>query len=176
MITLRIEDISSFEDIEEYKDQVQTDNPIYFEALMYKRYDVIMELILFPKSSIIRNFEKALRLYKAVGSIYAIDLITNRYYHHALWTELVNRLEKDGGIDRAGITHMKKTIIRDLAMPIPYTGLCYACCRLCKDCEIYKKCGRCDIKGSLYDKLSDAFNAGDREKAIKYARGIRDAW
>lgn len=168
MITLRIEDISSFEDIDEYKDQVQTDNPIYFEALKYKRYDVIMELILFPKSSIIRNFEKALELYK-------IDLLTNRYYHHALWTELVNRLEKDG-IDRAGITHMKKTIIRDLELPIPYTGTCYACCRLCKDCEIYKKCGKCDIKWSSYDRLYDAFTAVDKNTAIKYAREIRDAW
>ena len=62
MITLRIEDISSFEDIEEYKDQVQTDNPIYFEALKYKRYDVIMELIVFPKSSIIEDFKKALKV------------------------------------------------------------------------------------------------------------------
>lgn len=168
MITLRIEDISSFEDIEEYKDQVQTDNPIYFEALKYKRYDVIMELIVFPKSSIIEDFKKALKLYK-------IDLLTNRYYHRVLWTELVNRLEKDG-IDRVGITHMKKTIIRDLGLPIPYTGTCYACCRLCKDCEIYKKCGKCDIKGSLYDKLYDAFTAVNRNAAIKYAREIRDAW
>ena len=168
MITLRIEDISSFQDIEEYKDQVQTSNPIYFEALKYKRYDVIMELILFPRSSIIGDFRRALK----VGSI---DLLTNRYYHHALWTELVNRLEKDG-IDRAGITHMKQTIIRDLSLPIPYRGTCYACCRLCKDCEIYKKCGKCDIKGSLYDKLYDAFTAVNRDAAIKYAREIRDAW
>ena len=168
MITLRIEDISSFGDIEEYKDQVQTDNPIYFEALKYKRYDVIMELIVFPKSSIIEDFRRALK----VGSI---DLLTNRYYHHALWSELVSRLEKDG-IDRAGITHMKETIIRDLSLPIPYKGTCYACCRLCKDCEIYKKCGKCDIKGSLYDKLYDAFTAVDKNTAIKYAREIRDAW
>ena len=165
MITLRIEDISSFEDIEEYKDQVQTSNPIYFEALKYKRYDVIMELIVFPRSSIIEDFEKALK----VG---AIDLLTNRYYHHALWTEVVNRLEKDG-IDRAGISHMKKNIIRDLGLPIPYKGTCYACCRLCKDCEIYKKCGKCDMKGSSYDILYDAV---DKNIAIKYAREIRDAW
>lgn len=168
MITLRIEDISSFEDIEEYKDQVQTDNPIYFEALKYKRYDVIMELIVFPRSSIIEDFEKALK-------VWSIDLLTNRYYHHALWTELVNRLEKDG-IDRAGIAHMKNTIIRDLSLPIPYKGTCYACCRLCKDCEIYKKCGKCDIKGSTYDKLYDAFIAFNRSAAITYAREIRDAW
>lgn len=172
MITLRIEDISSFEDIEEYKDQVQTDNPIYFEALKYKRYDVIMELILFPRSSIIGDFRRALKLYKAVGSIYAIDLLTNRYYHHALWTELVNRLEKYG-IDRTGISHMKRTIIRDLDLPIPYKGTCYACCRLCKDCEINKKCGKCDMKGSSYDILYDAV---DKNIAIKYAREIRDAW
>lgn len=172
MITLRIEDISSFEDIEEYKDQVQTDNPIYFEALKYKRYDVIMELILFPRSSIIGDFRRALRLYQSVGSIYAIDLLTNRYYHHALWTEVVNRLEKYG-IDRAGIVHMKKNIIRDLGLPIPYKGTCYACCRLCKDCEIYKKCGKCDMKGSSYDLLYDAV---DKNRAIKYAREIRDAW
>lgn len=165
MITLRIEDISSFEDIEEYKDQVQTDNPIYFEALKYKRYDVIMELIVFPKSYIIEDFVKALK----VGSI---DLLTNRYYHHALWTEVVNRLEKYG-IDRVGISHMKKNIIRDLGLPIPYKGTCYACCRLCKDCEIYKKCGKCDIKGSSYDILYDAV---DKNIAIKYAREIRDAW
>lgn len=172
MITLRIEDISSFEDIEEYKDQVQTSNPIYFEALKYKRYDVIMELIVFPRSSIIGDFRRALKLYKAVGSIYAIDLLTNRYYHHALWTEVVNRLEKYG-MDRAGISHMKKNIIRDLGLPIPYKGTCYACCRLCKDCEIYKKCGRCDMKGSSYDLLYDAV---DKNIAIKYAREIRDAW
>lgn len=165
MITLRIEDISSFEDIEEYKDQVQTDNPIYFEALKYKRYDVIMDLILFPRSYIIEDFEKALK----VGSI---DLLTNRYYHHVLWTEVVNRLEKYG-IDRAGIAHMKKNIIRDLGLPIPYKGTCYACCRLCKDCEIYKKCGKCDIKGSSYDIL---FTAVDKNIAVKYAREIRDAW
>ena len=164
MITLRIEDISSFEDIEEYKDQVQTDNPIYFEALKYKRYDVIMELIVFPRSSIIEDFRRALK----VGSI---DLLTNRYYHHVLWTELVNRLEKYG-IDRAGISHMKKNIIRDFGLPIPYKGLCYACCRLCKDCEIYKKCGKCDIKGSSYDIL---YTAVDKNIAIKYAREIRDA-
>ena len=168
MITLSIENISSFEDIEEYKDQVQTSNPIYFEALKYKRYDVIMELILFPRSSIIGNFMRALRLHD-------VDLLTNRYYHHALWTELVNRLEKDG-IDRAGITHMKQTIIRDLSLPIPYKGTCYACCRLCKDCELYKKCGKCDIKGSTYDKLYDAFTAVNRSAAITYAREIRDAW
>lgn len=168
MITLRIEDISSFEDIEEYKDQVQTDNPIYFEALKYKRYDVIMELILFPRSYLIEDFERALK-------VRSIDLLTNRYYHHALWTELVNRLERDG-IDRAGITHMKKTIIRDLSLPIPYNGTCYACCRLCKDCEIYKKCGKCDIKGSTYDKLYDAFTAVNRSAAITYAREVRDAW
>lgn len=172
MITLRIEDISSFEDIEEYKDQVQTDNPIYFEALKYKRYDVIMELIVFPRSSIIEDFEKALKLYKAVGSKYALDLLTNRYYHHALWTELVNRLEKYG-IDRAGISHMKRTIIRDFGLPIPYKSLCYACCRLCKDCEIYKKCGKCDMKGSSYDIL---YTAVDKNMAIKYAREIRNAW
>lgn len=165
MITLRIEDISSFEDIEEYKDQVQTDNPIYFEALKYKRYDVIMDLILFPRSYIIEDFEKALK----VGSI---DLLTNRYYHHVLWTEVVNRLEKYG-IDRAGITHMKENIICDLGLPIPYKGTCYACCRLCKDCEIYKKCGKCDIKGSSYDIL---FTAVDKNIAVKYAREIRDAW
>lgn len=165
MITLRIEDISSFADIEEYKDQVQTDNPIYFEALKYKRYDVIMELIVFPRSSIIEDFEKALK----VGSI---DLLTNRYYHYALWTELVNRLEKYG-IDRTGLSHMKRTIIRDLGLPIPYKGTCYACCRLCKDCEIYKKCGKCDMKGSSYDILYDAV---DKNIAIKYAREIRDAW
>lgn len=165
MITLRIEDISSFEDIEEYKDQVQTDNPIYFEALKYKRYDVIMELILFPKSYIIEDFVRALK----VGSV---DLLTNRYYHHVLWTEVVNRLEKDG-IDREGITYMKKTIIRDLGLPIPYKGTCYACCRLCKDCEIYKKCGRCDKRGSSYDILYDTVN---KDIAIKYAREIRDAW
>lgn len=165
MITLRIEDISSFEDIEEYKDQVQTDNPIYFEALKYKRYDVIMELIVFPRSYIIEDFVKALK----VGSV---DLLTNRYYHHVLWTEVVNRLEKDG-IDRAGISHMKKNIIRDLGLPIPYKGTCYACCRLCKDCEIYKKCGKCDIKGSSYDIL---YGAVDKNIAIKYAREIRDAW
>lgn len=175
MISLNIEDISSFEDIEEYKDQVQTSNPIYFEALKYKRYDVIMELILFPRSSIIGDFVRALKLYKSVGSSYAIDLLTNRYYHHALWTELVNRLEKDG-IDRAGISHMKKAIIRDLSLPIPYNGTCYACCRLCKDCEIYKKCGKCDIKGTTYDKLYDAFTAVNRDAAIKYAEEIRDAW
>ena len=87
----------------------------------------------------------------------------------------MNRLEKDG-IDRGGITHMKKTIIRDLSLPIPYKGTCYACCRLCKDCEIYKKCGKCDIKGSLYDKLYDAFTAVNKNAAIKYAREIRDAW
>lgn len=168
MITLRIEDISSFEDIEEYKDQVQTSNPIYFEALKYKRYDVIMELIVFPRSSIIGDFRRALK-------VKSIDLLTNRYYHHVLWTEVVNRLEKDG-IDRAGISHMKKNIIRDLFLPIPYKGTCYACCRLCKDCEIYKKCGKCDIKGSTYDKLYDAFTAVNRSAAIKYAREIRDAW
>lgn len=165
MITLRIEDISSFEDIEEYKDQVQTDNPIYFEALKYKRYDVIMELILFPRSSIITRFTEDLKLQD-------IDLLTNRYYHHVLWTEVVNRLEKYG-IDRAGIVHMKENIIRDLGLPIPYKGTCYACCRLCKDCEIYKKCGKCDIKGSTYDKLYDAV---DKNIAIKHAREIRDAW
>lgn len=165
MITLRIEDISSFEDIEEYKDQVQTSNPIYFEALKYKRYDVIMELILFPRSSIITRFTEDLKLQD-------IDLLTNRYYHHALWTEVVNRLEKYG-IDRAGISHMKKNIIRDLGLPIPYKGTCYACCRLCKDCEIYKKCGKCDMKGSSYDLLYDAV---DKNIAIKYAREIRDAW
>lgn len=165
MITLRIEDISSFEDIEEYKDQVQTGNPIYFEALKYKRYDVIMELIVDPRSSIIEDFEKALK----VGSI---DLLTNRYYHHALWTEVVNRLEKDG-IDREGISHMKRAIIHDLGLPIPYKCTCYACCRLCKDCEIYKKCGKCDMKGSSYDILYDAV---DNKTAIKYAREIRDAW
>lgn len=165
MITLRIEDISSFEDIEEYKDQVQTDNPIYFEALKYKRYDVIMELIVFPRSSIITRFTEDLKLQD-------IDLLTNRYYHHVLWTELVNRLEKYG-VDRAGIVHMKKNIIRDLGLPIPYKGTCYACCRLCKDCEIYKKCGKCDMKGSSYDILYDAV---DKNIAIKYAREIRDAW
>lgn len=165
MITLRIEDISSFEDIEEYKDQVQTSNPIYFEALKYKRYDVIMELIVFPRSSIITRFTEDLKLQD-------IDLLTNRYYHHALWTEVVNRLEKYG-IDRAGIVHMKKNIIRDLGLPIPYKGTCYACCRLCKDCEIYKKCGKCDMKESSYDILYDAV---DKNIAIKYAREIRDAW
>lgn len=165
MVTLRIEDISSFEDIEEYKDQVQTDNPIYFEALKYKRYDVIMELIVFPRSSIITRFTEDLKLQD-------IDLLTNRYYHHVLWTELVNRLEKYG-IDRAGISHMKKNIIRDLGLPIPYKGTCYACCRLCKDCEIYKKCGKCHMKGSSYDILYDAV---DKNIAIKYAREIRDAW
>ena len=165
MITLRIEDISSFEDIEEYKDQVQTSNPIYFEALKYKRYDVIMELIVFPRSSIITRFTEDLKLQD-------IDLLTNRYYHHALWTEVVNRLEKYG-IDRAGISHMKKNIIRDLGLPIPYKGTCYACCRLCKDCEIYKKCGKCDMIGSSYDVLYDAV---DKNRAIKYAREIRDAW
>lgn len=165
MITLRIEDISSFEDIEEYKDQVQTSNPIYFEALKYKRYDVIMELILFPRSSIIGDFRRALK----VGSI---DLLTNRYYHHVLWTELVKRLKKYG-IDRAGIPHMKKNIIRDFGLPIPYKGTCYACCRLCKDCEIYKKCGRCDRKGSSYDILYDTV---DKNIAIKHAMEIRDAW
>lgn len=175
MITLRIECISSYEDIDEYKDEVQTDNPLYFEAIKYKRYDVIMELILFPKSSIITNFMKAIKLYQSVGSTYAIDLLTNRYYHHTLWTELVNRLEKDG-IDMIDISHMKKTIIRDLSLPIPFHGTCYVCCRLCKDCEIYKKCGRCDKKGSSYDRLYNAFTVDDKNSAIKYAREIRDAW
>lgn len=165
MITLRIEDISSFEDIEEYKDQVQTSNPIYFKALKYKRYDIIMELILFPRSLIIADFKKARKK----------DVLTNRYYHNALWTELVNKLEKDGIVTR-DITQMKMEIIRDLSLPIPYRGTCYACCRLCKDCEIYKKCGKCDMRWSSYDKLYNAFTADDREAAIKYAREIRDAW
>lgn len=175
MITLRIEDISSFEDIEEYKDQIQTDNPIAIEALKYKRYDVIMELILFPESYIIEDFKKALKLYKAVSSIYAFDLLTNKYYHHKLWTELVDILEKNG-IDRGGISHMKRTIIYNLGLPIPFNGTCYACCRLCRDCEIYKKCGRCGETGSTYDRLYNAFLANDNKTAIKLAREIRDAW
>lgn len=165
MITLRIKDISSFEDIEEYKDQVQTDNPIYFKALKYKRYDVIMELILFPRSLIIEDFKKAKKK----------DVLTNRYYHHILWTEMVKRLKRDG-IDINGITHMKREIINDLKLPIPFKGTCYACCRLCKDCEIYKKCGKCDEAGSSYDKLYNAFLAKDKDTAIKYAMEIRDAW
>lgn len=39
--------------------------------------------------------------------------------------------------------------------------------------EIYKKC---DIKGSTYDKLYDAFTAVNRNAALKYAEAIRDAW
>lgn len=175
MITLRIEDIKSFKDIDKYKDQVQMDNPLYFEALKYKRYDVIMELTLNPESSIIEDFKKALKLYKAVGSIYAIDLLTNRYQHHVLWYELVKRLEKNG-IDRAGISHLKRTIIRDFKLPLPFNGLCFACCRLCKDCEIGKKCGKCFEIGSTYDRLYSAFLANDNKTAIKLAREIRDAW
>lgn len=172
MTILRIEDLSTFEDIEEYKYQVKTDNPLYYKALKYKRYDVIIELAHFPKSAIVRDFIKALNLYKSVGSIYAIDLLTNRYYHTVLWKEVVNRLE-EFGMDHNGITHMKKRIIRDLSLPIPFNGNCYACCRLCKDCEIYKHCGKCDEAGSSYDKL---YNAKDKATAIKYAREIRDAW
>lgn len=166
MITLRIEDISSFEDIEEYKDQVQTDNPIYFEALKYKRYDVIMELIVFPRSSIIEDFVKALK----VGSV---DLLTNRYYHHVLWTEVVNRLEKDG-IDRAGISHMKKNIIRDLGLPIPYKGTCYACCRLCKDCPL--KLFRCGHEDAPYSSFIKAYRKREKGIAINYALMIMNAW
>ena len=163
MTTLRIEDLSSFEDIEKY--QVKTDNPLYYKALNYKRYDVIIELAHFPDSYIVKDFVKAL----SVGSI---DLLTNRYYHTVLWKEVVNRL-KEFGIDPYGINKMKRRIIHDLNLPIPFNGNCYACCRLCKDCEIYKHCGKCDVAGSSYDKLG---KAKDKTTAIKYAREIRDAW
>lgn len=169
MITLRISDLFSFEDIDEYKDQVQTDNPIYHEALKYMRYDVIMQLRLHPGSSVIKDFVKDLESNDT-------DKLTNRYYHRVLWTELVKRLEEDDDIDVSDIGLMKRKIIEDLNLPVPFNGNCYACCRLCKDCEIGKKCGKCQMSFSSYDKVYNAFLMNDVSVAIKYAREIRDAW
>ena len=155
---------------------------IYNKALQYERYDIIVKMVwriahnkrqpynIAP----IKQFYDWAQLYEKTGIEEYKDKATGKYWHYVLWDKIVTALEYET-VPFRSLGKLKKDIIRINKLPKPLRGNCYACAAvICSKCVLGKV--PCSFPHSIWSILITAINNNDRERAIKYAGRIRDAW
>ena len=119
----------------------------------------------------INQFYDWVQTYEKTGIEEYKDKATGKYWHYILWDKIATALEHES----VPLGKLKKDIIRVNKLPRPLRGDCYACSAvLCSKCKL--KSVPCSFPHSPWSILTMAINSNDREKAIKYAEVIRDAW
>lgn len=155
---------------------------IYNKALQYERYDIIVKMAYLIAQnkrqpyniSSINQFYAWVQTYEMTRIAEYKEKATGKYWHYILWDKIVTALEHES-IPFRPLGQLKKDIIKVNKLPRPLRGDCYACSAvICSKCKL--KIALCSFPHSQWSILTRAINSSYREKAIKYAEVIRDAW
>lgn len=173
-----ITSLRQLEKLEPVEEKTKLDK-IYNKALQYERYDIIVKMVWRISHNkrqpyniaSINQFYDWVQIYEKTGIEEYKDKATGKYWHYILWDKIVTALEHE----LVPLGKLKKGIIKVNKLPRPLRGDCYACSAvLCSKCKL--KMVPCSFPHSPWSILTRAINSNDREKAIKYAEVIRDAW
>ena len=176
-----ITSLRQLEKLEQVKEKTKLDK-IYNKALQYERYDIIVKMVYRIAQNkrqpynitAINQFYAWVQTYEALGIAEYKDKATGKYWHYILWDKIVTALEHES-IPFRPLGKLKKDIIKVNKLPRPLRGDCYACSAvLCSKCKL--KMVPCSFPHSTWSRLTRAIESNDREKAMKYAEVIRDAW
>lgn len=170
--------LRQLEKLEPVEEKTKLDK-IYNKALQYERYDIIVKMAWRIRQkkrqpyniAAINYFYNMVQLYEKTGIEEYKDKATGKYWHYILWDKIVTALEHE----TVPLGKLKKDIIMVNKLPRPLRGDCYACSAvLCSKCKL--KSVPCSFPHSPWSILTRAIESNDREKAMKYAEVIRDAW
>lgn len=155
--------------------------PLYNKAVKYGRNDLCLLIVnrkrlgLRLNLKVLTDFKKNVNLYEDTGKQQYKDKATGRYYHHLLWQGVINYIAEGKDLSY-GVNYIKKRVIREEKLPMPWKSYCYACLTHCDKCAISQRAGICYKEDAAFSLLCNAVKSKDREAAVKYATIIMEAW
>lgn len=154
---------------------------LYNKAYEYGRNDLCLiianrrRLGLRLNLKVLTDFKKNVNLYEETGKQIYKDKATGRYNHRLLWQAFINYIVDDRDLS-IGVVKIKKKVLKEQKLPTPWRNLCYACVTECDLCPISKKVGKCYEYNSSFVLLCEAVKSGNKQKAIRLAKAIMEAW
>lgn len=155
--------------------------PLYNKACEYGRNDLCLIIAnrrrvgLRLNIKVLTDFKKNVHLYEETGEQEYKDKATGRYNHVLLWQAIIDYILEGRNLS-IGLVNIKKKVLKEQKLLMPWRNLCYACITKCEVCPISKKAGKCYANGSAFVLLNDAIMDNNKEAAVKYATIIMEAW
>lgn len=154
---------------------------LFNKAVKYGRNDLCLIIVnrkrvgLRLNIKLLTDFKKNVHLYEETGEQEYKDKATGRYNHRLLWQGVINYIAEGKNLSY-GVNYIKKRVLKEQKLPMPWRNYCYACITHCDVCPISKAASECYKNDSAFSLLCDAIKRKDRETAVKYANIIMEAW
>ena len=154
---------------------------LYNKACEYGRNDLCLIIVnrrrvgLRLNIKVLKDFKKNVHLYEETGEQQYKDKATGRYNHRLLWQGVINYIAEGKNLSTR-VNNIKRKVIKEQKLLMPWRNYCYACITYCDECPISRRAGICYKDDSAFSLLCDAIKSKDKAAAVKYATIIMEAW